>query len=436
MSTMSSTNPQPEEEDEETTSSSGGSSSWGAGFHAKEREIGGGFESAGFRGVPTVKHGGAQYVKPEDTKGSLEHCWCGLVRNHDWPGKSVGAPHPRKEIGMSSTSANPPRVERRALRGYHQDLADLIMAAVNKYGTDYRMAQNSILLFPGDGSPPYRIHCRSKESRIKGAQLWFVRHVVPDDETFDDAKPKPKPVDDEAIKELAEIVNSEEHLPVPEPKVDPPKAEAKPAPKAAAKPKPTPPKAQPEAEAPAPEPVEDDERETPKLDALMASDEWVPYMTGKDPKHQVQHPFYVTNGVDIKCPEHDWIAKRKTRGSLGGHTRTHHTNTDSLWGREAKAKANQTYFTHKAQAQVQNAIEILQDAMDLRPPEVDVTHLTDEVERLKAQVTSLEKKNAHLLDEVRQMPDLKGLNDQYDALLKENGDLKAKLDIIKEGLGL
>jgi predicted nuclease with TOPRIM domain len=85
---------------------------------------------------------------------------------------------------------------------------------------------------------------------------------------------------------------------------------------------------------------------------------------------------------------------------------------------------------------VQNAIEILQDAMDLRPPEVDVTHLTDEVERLQAQVTSLEKKNAHLLDEVRQMPDLKGLNDQYDALLKENGDLKAKLDIIKEGLGL
>lgn len=27
--------------------------------------------------------------------GSREICWCGLVRNHDWPGRADGEKHPR-----------------------------------------------------------------------------------------------------------------------------------------------------------------------------------------------------------------------------------------------------------------------------------------------------------------------------------------------------
>jgi hypothetical protein len=29
--------------------------------------------------------------------GSLDCCWCGKERLHDWPGKDAGEPHPRKE---------------------------------------------------------------------------------------------------------------------------------------------------------------------------------------------------------------------------------------------------------------------------------------------------------------------------------------------------
>lgn len=27
--------------------------------------------------------------------GSGKHCWCGRERDHDWPGKTDGVPHPR-----------------------------------------------------------------------------------------------------------------------------------------------------------------------------------------------------------------------------------------------------------------------------------------------------------------------------------------------------
>jgi len=34
---------------------------------------------------------------PRDTPlGSLGGCWCGEKKNHDWPGKADGAPHPRE----------------------------------------------------------------------------------------------------------------------------------------------------------------------------------------------------------------------------------------------------------------------------------------------------------------------------------------------------
>ncbi|MFJ4365094.1 hypothetical protein ACIP4S_13175 [Streptomyces chartreusis] len=29
------------------------------------------------------------------TLGSGDHCWCGLPKLHDWPGKDDGVPHPR-----------------------------------------------------------------------------------------------------------------------------------------------------------------------------------------------------------------------------------------------------------------------------------------------------------------------------------------------------
>jgi hypothetical protein len=45
----------------------------------RRRQADGGEGSVGFPGYPI---------------GSLEHCWCGDMRDHDWPGKDVGAAHP------------------------------------------------------------------------------------------------------------------------------------------------------------------------------------------------------------------------------------------------------------------------------------------------------------------------------------------------------
>lgn len=34
-------------------------------------------------------------VSPSSTLGSMDTCWCGRARDHDFPGRDEGAPHPR-----------------------------------------------------------------------------------------------------------------------------------------------------------------------------------------------------------------------------------------------------------------------------------------------------------------------------------------------------
>ena len=56
---------------------------------ARRRQSDGGEGTVGFPGYPI---------------GSVDHCWCGALRNHDWPGKDSDAPHPpppRPEEGRS-----------------------------------------------------------------------------------------------------------------------------------------------------------------------------------------------------------------------------------------------------------------------------------------------------------------------------------------------
>lgn len=43
-------------------------------------------------GLPT--RGGSK-TEGLRTLGSMGGCWCGLLRGHDWLGKSEGEPHPR-----------------------------------------------------------------------------------------------------------------------------------------------------------------------------------------------------------------------------------------------------------------------------------------------------------------------------------------------------
>lgn len=50
----------------------------------RRRQADGGDGTVGFPGYPI---------------GSLDHCWCGDVRNYDWPAKELGAPHPPPSAG-------------------------------------------------------------------------------------------------------------------------------------------------------------------------------------------------------------------------------------------------------------------------------------------------------------------------------------------------
>jgi hypothetical protein len=355
-------------------------------------------ESAGFRGVPGVPHGGSQSVRPEQTAGSMDWCWCGQPFDHDWPGKADGRRHP-KESQMTSTpveTEEQPRIERRALRAYHADLADIIITAVNEYHTKYRLTAHSVILFPLDGTKPYAINARNGDRQVRGARIWFAKHCVPPDISIRDAAKKPavsnKPVDEETVKELAEMLNSEEHLPKGD---EPAKAEAQPA-------------EQP-VEPPAEPPVEEPSGES------APSEEWMPYKVNLGKHNERTHEFYVVNAAgDVKCTLDGWIGKNT---GTGGHTRTHHTDTTTLWGPKAKEKGVQTYFTNKAKNQVTEAITMLQNAMGIEPPAaVDTSTLEAEVKKLKKQVEELTV--------------------ERDGLKQKYSDLETKMALAREAFGL
>lgn len=396
----------PDEEEEETTTNGGSTArkAWYAGHADSENAI-----SAAFRGVPGVPHGGSQSVTHADISGSMDWCWCGLPFDHDWPGKADGRKHPRKESPVTTPATEEqPRIERRALRAYHADLADIILTAVNEYGVKYRLTAHSVILFPPDKTQPYAINARNGDRQVKGARTWFARHCVPLDKPIKEAaKPAPstKPVDEETVKELAEMINSEEHLPKDEPAKAPQPAKktmAKTVKKATAPP----------AEQPA-EPV-------PTEPQPKSEDDWVPYWTGKSKNERKQHPYALTNGTQVKCPEHGWIGLPT---GLGGHTRTHHTDTTTLWGPDAKKKAIETFHTGRLGQKVEEAIGLLQEAIGVEPQKVDTAAKDAEIATLGKQNGDLKMENAVLKQEVE---DLK----------TRITDMETKAALAREALGL
>jgi hypothetical protein len=178
----------------------------------------------------------------------------------------------------------------------------------------------------------------------------------------------------------------------------------------------------------------EDERETPKLDALMASEEWVPYYTGRGKGHEDApgkiHPFALTNGVDVMCPEHKWIGKPT---GLGGHTRTHHRDTTNLWDKAARMKAEKgsserkTYFTTKVRGQVEQAMELLHSALGVEAAN------TGEIESLKEQLNKVRREDAKKDEQIKA---LREENGKQGIKLTELGtqvtELKAKLSLLRE----
>lgn len=187
-----------------------------------------------FRGVPSIKHGGSVSVRPEDTLGDEEHCWCGQLLGHSWPGKEQGVRHPRGD-SMSAAVNEKPRLNPRDIKVYDRRVVRALCELVNTYGVEYRIMKNShvILIAPNATGKEIDERCKTSPSRAPENQLnmierWAQKYIRP-------AKVE------EAATVLAEKFNdpskrSHEKAPVKaeqarvvrEPKAEPQAAQAKP----------------------------------------------------------------------------------------------------------------------------------------------------------------------------------------------------------------
>jgi hypothetical protein len=328
-----------------------------------------------YRGVKPAPHGGTATVKPEDTLGAQDLCWCGQPAGHSWPGKTTGARHPQMGDAMSSTATG---LDRRDLRAYDKTLQDFVLHCVNTLGIRYRANQNSILLFPPDGTSPMSVFARNSQKQLRPLEKWFTEHVAPSFETEEK-------VDEEDLKKLAAAKNH----PVEHPKVETKKAEP----------------AKPEEYLP---PREDEDTPRGKSyeipTALPGNTEWVPWVRGDGTTDDIIE----TNGEQMRCrlcagTDHEYL--QAASRSIGGHKRIYHTDTSDMHSPEAREKATQTKRQRvMANSQVIQAIDLLMNASGYNPnPD------TERIEELETQLA---------------------------AAIQRAEELEAKLALIREATGL
>lgn len=384
--------PDEEEEEEEETKRKG--NAWWAGFEYAATYGG------SYRGTPPAPHGGAAYVRPEDVHGSLDLCWCGQPFDHDWPGKASGVRHPRvprEEAMTTGATEDVQRIERRSLRAYNADLADVILAAVNDYGARYRTTNNGIILFAPDGSAPYTVNARSSDRQVKATRMWFVRHCVGVDASPEEVKQasESSEVDQDTIRELAEAMNGPEHPLV-------------------------------------------DRHQTKTTESSVTEPEWHPYrMRGS----KEEHPYFVINDQgDVRCTIDGWVGKA---AGTGGHTRTRHMDTTNLHSAEARAKARATRAQRRGVVQepVQEPVQESADEPDQEPAEEPAEE--EPHQDMVAQITQA----MTLLQQVLGLDDTQ---ETVDSLIDENArlqervreleariaDFEAKQALMREALGL
>jgi len=309
------------------------------------------FDSA-VRGVSQGPHGGATSVRPEDTTGSLDYCWCGLPFDHDWPGKDRGRKHPREGSMSTAGATQQQHIERRQLRAYNDDLVDVIVEAVNGYHARYRMQKNGIVLFPPDGTTGITLNARASARQVKSARIWFLRHCVG---VGDDGKPLNPLVADAAVLE-------EDHDKRLERVIEEGKADAR--------------AAVDELRSP-----DESSLSEPEAETAPAEEPWVPYV-GSDGE---ENEFFETNGTILRCKVDGW--ETESARSIGGHVRTRHRDTAGLHSPEAREKATETKRLNKVTRTVQDAIEALSKSIGYAGP-VD----TKELEALQAENAALLKR--------------------------------------------
>lgn len=365
-----------EQEEENGGTSSGKPNAWWAKIREEqlEEQQGDGYGGA-YRGVKPAPHGGSVTVHAEDTIGAETTCWCGQPLGHSWPGKTVGAKHPK--VGtMSNPGVAPDILDRRDLRAFHRRLQDFILVCISDDGLRYRQTKNGVILYPPDGSTPITVHARNTDRQIRQLQKWYLEHVYvePKDEKVEEK------VDEEALRRLAEATNDPVEHPATEPKAEPEKA-------------------------PEPEPFRPTEKVSDgpmrKQEPVSPNEEWVPLMREKEGPSE----FFVTNGTQIRCirdecrgTDHEYIESVR---SQGGHIRMYHTDTETLHGPDAKARAVATSRAIRQQRQkVMDAVEILIEAVGWEPPkpenEAALADWQHKYEAMEARALAAEKKAEEL----------------------------------------
>lgn len=352
--------------------------------------------SGAFRGTKPVPHGGTAAVRPDQVLGTEDLCWCGQPLGHDWPGKSVGAKHPKnveesREVS-SQRNETMPALDRRDLRAFHRRLQDFILSCINE-GVRYRLTKNSIILYAPDGTTPMSVYARNTDRQLRQLQRWYIDHVYvePTEE---------EPVDAAKIQELAKAKNDPVEHPTPA------KEEFRPTAKVSDGPTRKPVDNIP-AEATTPESYRHEE--LPILiqpEGVSTDGEWVPYVRSDGTISE----RIITNGSRwrcIECVDSAHPLDSDNIRSVGGHNRMYHTDTTNMRDEVARSKATETRRANLlSTSSINQAIELLigvtgyevQPAEDLRPElekvSEDLVAMTKRAEIAEAKLEEIEAKLA------------------------------------------
>lgn len=403
-----------EEEAANTASGTGGRGRPNA-YFADQTE---GVFGSNYRAVPAPGRGGAASVKPEDTLGDLEHCWCGQPAGHSWPGKAQHAPHPKGNATMSA-------ITKSMLKGYHVVLQEFIIAAVNEFGLSYRIRDASVVLFPLDGSKPTVVWQKVDEQQIHKLVSWWRAHVEPHlpegmapiSITTPDRKaaraarkaanPQPAPLSDAeleaaAAKLAARLAGPEHEAPKakPEPKTEPVKVEV---------PKPAPPKSVPAKVEVVEEPVADV--------ADLGEQEWYPYT----PNRGEVSDYILTNGEKrFRCSpcaaEGKVFESHDSRGIAGHFTLVHNEETRTkAFAPDTRARAGETLKRVHRDKKIEEGVLAIAAAIGLKMDD------SAETAKLQARIDSLTKQ-------------LDAANAELAKMKAAADDATARLALIKESL--
>lgn len=376
-------------------------------------EQGGGY-GGNYRGVPTPR-AGPQAVTKDDIIGDIDTCWCGEPQDHTWPGKASGRKHPRKveAVTMAAREVERPRLERNQVTGFHKDVQDIMLTAVNEFGCRFRMnvgRAGGVMLYAPDGSAPIKVMPRKSDMAfLPQLRRWFIQHIAKDEQAVRKARtalaeePEKKAaplevVTEAAVRDLAAELNGPEHQ-AQEKKSAPEKPAESLAPSPAAP-------AQPATRDAEMREAAINQKEQPDLQVPEA--DWVPHLVAGG----AESPYFETLMVgDVKwyrcklCIDTDHNLLTTVARGLGGHARTRHTDTTSLYDRDSAEKKYDTRKFNRLKEEVTAGLDLIAKAVGL----------DSQADR----VVELEKKNTALQARVEKAE-------------AERDNLQAKLDLMKE----